>query len=129
MTIYNYIFYISNFRKNNQYPTFEGAFSLGDDLYHIKSIEKFKLTQFRDDPEIPNPSARHHVHRSATMVIYRDSDIKKAFHNERLSIDIGSCAMDDIVSVKDRLKRRVNNNQHFAQLNPWWDSIRIGDVD
>ena len=66
------------------------------------------------------------------MVIYRDSDIKKAFHNKRSSTDevyAGSCAMDDIVSVKNRLNRRINNDQHLGQLNPWWNSLRIGDVD
>ncbi|RIA86122.1 Metallo-peptidase family M12-domain-containing protein [Glomus cerebriforme] len=99
---------------------------LDDELYHIKSIENFKITQFKDDPEIPNPSARHHTHRSATMVIYRDSDIKNSLHKRSLKDEspVGSCAMDDIVSVKNRRRDR-SLGSNIGQLNPWWNSLRI----
>ncbi|GES82535.1 zinc metalloprotease [Rhizophagus clarus] len=115
---------VTQYSKNNRHPTFEGTFSLNNELYSIKSIENFKLSQFKDDPEIPNPSARHHVHRSATMVIYRDSDVK---NSKRSLQDVGSCAMDDIVSVQNRRRDRIigsNNDWQSGQLKPWWS---IGD--
>jgi hypothetical protein len=99
-------------------------------LYSIKSIENFKLTQFKDDPEIPNPFARHHVHRLATMVIYRDSDIKNTKRSLQGESAAGSCAMDDIVNIKDRRRDRMigsNNDWQSGQLKPWWNSFSIGD--
>jgi hypothetical protein len=105
---------------------------LNNELYHIKSTENFKLTQYKDDPEIPNVSARQHIHRSATMVIYRDSDTKNALQNKRSLSDerhLGSCSMEDIVSVEDRRRNRSDFDQNIGHLNPWWNSLRIGASD
>lgn len=98
-------------------------------MYSIKSTENFKITQFKDDPEIPNPSARHPVHRSATMVIYRDSDIKNTKRSLQDESLVGSCAMDDIVSVKNRRRDRIigSNDWKSGQLKPWWNTFSIGD--
>ncbi|POG62407.1 hypothetical protein GLOIN_2v1485446 [Rhizophagus irregularis DAOM 181602=DAOM 197198] len=115
--------------KNNRHPLFEGTFSLNNELYSIKSTENFKITQFKDDPEIPNPSARHPVHRSATMVIYRDSDIKNTKRSLQDESLVGSCAMDDIVSVENRRRDRIigSNDWKSGQLKPWWNTFSIGD--
>ncbi|RIB06541.1 Metallo-peptidase family M12-domain-containing protein [Gigaspora rosea] len=96
---------------NQKHLTFEGTFSYKGDLHHIKSIDNFRIAQFHDDPEIPNPSARHPNHRDATMVIYRDSDIKPSrIDNDR----IWSCGMNEQISNWNR-----SRNNYLKYNEPW----------
>ncbi|CAG8613941.1 6033_t:CDS:10, partial [Funneliformis caledonium] len=119
--------------KNKQHPTFEGTFSLYNELYHIKSIENYQLTKFNDDPEIPNPSARLDVHKSSTMVIYRESDVKNALYNKRSSSEVESCSMEDVVGAESLRRNRIphgdflslNSNEQFG--SSWWN-LKMGSV-
>ncbi|CAG8565711.1 12531_t:CDS:10 [Cetraspora pellucida] len=97
---------------NNKHLTFEGTFSYMGDLHHIKSIDKFQVAQFRDDPEIPNPSSRHSSHRDATMVIYRDSDIKQS--NKGNDDQVWSCAMNEQISNRNR------SDRHYVEYHKPW---------
>ncbi|CAJ0646015.1 1515_t:CDS:10 [Entrophospora sp. SA101] len=113
--------------RSNRKPIFEGAFSYNNDIYHIKTIENFKITRFRDDPAIPNLSARHINHRYATMVIFRDSDIKNSDHNRRSLTDenVQTCGSDDILGIKtnrnDHLLTHTDENSN--PLSPWWKRL------
>ncbi|CAG8457929.1 1368_t:CDS:10 [Acaulospora colombiana] len=102
---------------NKRQPTFEGTFSFLNDLYHIKTIKNFKTSQYFDDPEIPNISARSQNDREATMVIYRDSDTKKTNIMKRSASTVGeSCGMDDLISdeYRRRWKRGYLRDENFA---------------
>ncbi|CAG8501757.1 3164_t:CDS:10 [Acaulospora morrowiae] len=107
---------------NKRQPTFEGTFSLKNDLYHIKSVKNFKISQYFDDPEIPNISARSPNEREATMIIYRDSDTKRTHHHNRkrsISKGVGSCAMDDLISDEYRRywrRERRHDDAIFAGM-------------
>ncbi|CAG8696745.1 17214_t:CDS:10, partial [Gigaspora rosea] len=110
---------------NQKHLTFEGTFSYKGDLHHIKSIDNFRIAQFHDDPEIPNPSARHPNHRDATMVIYRDSDIKPSrIDNDR----IWSCGMNEQISNWNR-----SRNNYLKYNEPWTfginDKRSVGNED
>ncbi|CAG8627135.1 6542_t:CDS:10, partial [Dentiscutata heterogama] len=96
---------------NKKHLTFEGSFSYKGDLHHIKSIDNFRVAQFRDDPEIPNPSSRHPNHRDATMVIYRDSDIKPSSNGDDR---IWSCGMNEQMSNWNR-----SSSKHLRYSDPW----------
>ncbi|CAI2188868.1 7272_t:CDS:10, partial [Funneliformis geosporum] len=119
--------------NNKRHPTFEGTFILHNELYHIKSIENYQLTKFKDDPEIPNPSARHDAHKLSTMVIYRESDVKKVLYNKRSSSDVESCSMEDVVGADSLRRNRIahgdflsfNSNEQFG--SSWWN-LKMGSV-
>ncbi|CAG8512136.1 7004_t:CDS:10 [Ambispora gerdemannii] len=108
---------LSEYGTNTRHPTFEGTFSYENDLYHIKSIENFHSIQYPEDPEIPNPSARHQSHRFATMVIYRDSDIKHSNLSKRANTltdrQVQGCAMDD-------LPFNVDLNNDYRKMRKEW---------
>lgn len=53
-------------RHDYPYPLFEGAFSYGNDIYHIRTKTNYHLYKRHDDP---------HLLDHWPMVIYRDSDI------------------------------------------------------
>ncbi|CAG8500803.1 10653_t:CDS:10 [Ambispora leptoticha] len=114
---------LSEYGTNTHHPTFEGTFSYKNDLYHIKSIKNFRLIQYPEDPEIPNPSARHQSHRSATMVIYRDSDLKHSKLSKRADTStnpqVQVCAADDLpFNVDPNNESRKMREEWAFRYNP-----------
>jgi hypothetical protein len=59
-----------------QNPLFEGIFTIGDDMFHIKDIETYQLTKSPQDPEVASISTRRAHQRTSKMIIYRNSDYK-----------------------------------------------------
>lgn len=68
--------------KNPERLVFEGAFTINDELFHVKYDDHFDVVKRPDDPVLPNPSARDFSERSSRLVIYRDAD-KKVFDPKR----------------------------------------------
>ncbi|KAI8330144.1 Metallo-peptidase family M12-domain-containing protein [Choanephora cucurbitarum] len=80
---------------------FEGAFSLGFDIYHIKTTNNYQLAKRHDDPTAP----------ASSMIVFRDSDqiieqntlFKR--HGKRSDI---MCAMEELAY------NRRNRGSHLA---------------
>lgn len=53
---------------------FEGAFTVGMDTYHVRTVNNYLRTKQEADPLVPHPHDRHPDYASSHMIVFRDSD-------------------------------------------------------
>ncbi|RKP11794.1 hypothetical protein BJ684DRAFT_21630, partial [Piptocephalis cylindrospora] len=53
---------------------FEGSFTLGSELYHVKHADTWDIVRRHDDPLLPSPSSRPEALRYSQLMLYRDAD-------------------------------------------------------
>lgn len=81
------------------HPLFEGAFSLNNDIYHIKLKENYHLTKRADDADLTIDD-----HSNVHMVIYRDSDTMLSNYYETKQMNTGSdCGFDTLTHTPKAL--------------------------
>ncbi|KAL1916392.1 uncharacterized protein VTP21DRAFT_5583 [Calcarisporiella thermophila] len=66
------------FHREGEEQIFEGAFTIGEEMYHIRSARKYHLTKRDDDPMVHSPSERDMMHKDTRMIIYSSSDMHLA---------------------------------------------------
>ncbi|CAO3591310.1 unnamed protein product [Absidia cylindrospora] len=98
-------------KHSMNYPIFEGAFTVGEDTYHVKASQNYQRVKRSDDADL------HHGYDTINdvhMVIYRDSDtvivpVAKRDHGQ------GACGYD-------QLAYNSMNSYHDPLLSPNLDS-------
>jgi hypothetical protein len=89
------------------YPIFEGAFSVNEETYHVKTSSSYKRVKRSDDVDL------HHGYDTTNhvrMVIYRDSDTVLPAIKRDLGDDGDACGFD-------KLSYNNNNNHNNPALS------------
>lgn len=106
------------FSHAHPHPLFEGAFSIGSEIFHVKTKESFNLAKRSFDPHDPSDSP---------LVIYRDSDMLDMHSNDqhlmtRNSNSPAECAADETAFNQKKLTgRRIVNNFKERSLSDLYD--------
>ncbi|OZJ06254.1 hypothetical protein BZG36_00797 [Bifiguratus adelaidae] len=117
-------------------PVFEGAFSLWNDIYHIKTSELYEKTRRVDDPDHHHSSFSNVINSTIVnprhrMVIYRDSDVefeatpllskRDPFAVDAPMISNPSCGADDLLFNMDSQNpaRRLRRERLRANYLPF----------
>ncbi|KAI9285754.1 Metallo-peptidase family M12-domain-containing protein [Umbelopsis sp. AD052] len=103
---------------SHPHPLFEGAFSIGPEIFHIKTKESFNLAKRSFDPHDPSDSP---------LIIYRDSDMLDMHSNDhhlttRNSNSPAECAADETAFNQRKLTgRRITNTLKERSLSDLYD--------
>lgn len=106
-TVGSPFFPISCSRHDLAYPIFEGAFSVNEETYHVKTSSSYKRVKRSDDVDL------HHGYDTTNhvrMVIYRDSDTVLPAIKRDLGDDGDACGFD-------KLSYNNNNNHNNPALS------------
>lgn len=94
-------------RHDMAYPIFEGAFSVNEVTYHVKTSQSYKRVKRSDDVDL------HHGYDTTNdvhMVIYRDSDTVLPAIKRDLGGNDDACGFD-------KLSYNNNNNNNNPALS------------
>ena len=101
-------------------PSFEGAFSVNGDIYHVLTADNYMRTKHVADPHIELLD-----HPDAGLVIFRDSDVMTAQEYDGAKEPARTCAHDQLDWNTNPLANPALRRPPPPPTTPWYDPMGL----